>query len=65
MDRIRCVFGCHAARLNAPNMTREALQSVMRHANAETTARYINIAKQLNPAVQSLQVPAFLKVDAG
>jgi hypothetical protein len=33
----------------------------MRHANRETTARYINMAKQLNPAVVGLHVPAVLK----
>jgi hypothetical protein len=36
----------------------------MRHKSPETTARYINMAKQLNPAVQALHVPAVLTAEA-
>jgi integrase len=49
---------------NALNMNREALQKLMRHKSPETTAKYINMAKQLNPAVQALHVPAVLKTGA-
>ncbi len=67
-----CTPACHRygfhderrafATMNAPNMTREALQALMRHQSPITTARYINIAQQLNPAVANLHVPEFLKV---
>ena len=50
--------------MNAPNMTREALQALMRHQSADTTDRYINMAMQLNPAVESLHVPAILRDDS-
>jgi hypothetical protein len=53
-DVHECTDACHRysfhderrafATLNAPNMTRESLQVLMRHQNAETTARYINMA---------------------
>ena len=69
-DEHECTDACHRysfhderrafATLNAPNMTRETLQALMRHASPNTTARYINMAKQLNPAVQALNVPAVL-----
>jgi hypothetical protein len=50
--------------MNAPNMTREALQALMWHQSADTTDRYINMAMQLNPAIESLHVPAFLQSDS-
>lgn len=50
------------ASLNAPNMTRETLQALMRHKSPLTTARYINMARQLNPAVENLVVPVVAKV---
>ncbi|QDU46592.1 site-specific tyrosine recombinase XerD [Symmachiella dynata] len=46
------------ATLNAENMTREALQVLMRHKSANTTDRYINMARQIKPAVANLHVPA-------
>jgi hypothetical protein len=45
-------------------MTRETRQALMRHASPNTTDRYINMAKQLNPAVQALKVPAVLTAGA-
>ncbi len=67
-----CTPACHRysfhderrafATMNAPNMTREALQVLMRHASPDTTDRYINMAQQLNPAVASLHVPDVLQV---
>jgi integrase len=46
---------------NALNMTREALQALMRHKSPLTTQRYISMARQLNPAVANLLVPEILK----
>jgi len=70
-----CTAGCHRygfhdeqrgfATLNAENMIREALQSLMRHRSPSTTAQYINHAKQVNPAVANLHVPEVLKFGAG
>lgn len=66
-DEHACTDACHRygfhderrafATLNAPNMTREALKVLMRHASEQTAAKYINMAKQLNPAVVTLVVP--------
>jgi hypothetical protein len=41
-------------------MTREALQALMRHQSPMTTDRYINMARQLNPAIAALHVPDVL-----
>ena len=49
------------ATMNAMNMTREALQALMRHSSPETTARYINMANQISPAVATLHVPEVLQ----
>ncbi len=69
-----CTPACHRysfhderrafATMNAPNMTREALQALMWHQSADTTDRYINMAMQLNPAIESLHVPAFIQSDS-
>jgi hypothetical protein len=61
------LYGFHAERrafatMNAMNMTREALQALMRHQSPMTTDRDINFAQQINPAVESLYVPDVLKV---
>lgn len=45
------------ATLNADKLTPDALQALMQHRDYQTTQRYINLARQLNPAVQSLYVP--------
>ncbi len=55
-------FGFHDLRrafasLNADKMTPDALQLLMQHRDYTTTQRYINLARQLNPAVQNLFVP--------
>jgi len=42
-------------------MTWEASQALMRHNSPLTTQRYINMARQLNPAVANLHVPEILK----
>ena len=66
--------GCHQygfhdfrrafATSNARQLGADALQSLMRHKSFETTKRYINMANQLDEAVQSVHVPAFLKPPA-
>lgn len=38
-------------------LTPDALQALMQHRDYQTTQRYINMARQLNPAVQNLYVP--------
>jgi integrase len=45
------------ATMNAATLTPDALQALMQHKDYQTTQRYINMARQLNPAVQNLFVP--------
>lgn len=45
------------ATMNAATLTSDALQALMQHKDYQTTQRYINMARQLNPAVQALYVP--------
>jgi integrase len=45
------------ATMNADRLTPDALQALMQHKDYQTTQRYINMARQLNPAVQNLYVP--------
>ena len=49
------------ATVNAEKLTADALQALMRHKSYSTTQRYINIARQLNRAVDSLYVPDVLR----
>ncbi len=49
------------ATVNAPRLTADALQSLMRHKSYQTTQRYINMAGQLDEAVKVLHVPEVLK----
>ncbi len=55
-------YGFHDVRrafatMNADRMTPDALQALMQHKDYQTTQRYINMARQLTPAVQNLYVP--------
>jgi len=50
---------------NAPRLTADALQKLMRHKSYATTQRYINMASQLDEAVDSLHVPEVLKKGLG
>jgi integrase len=50
---------------NAKRMTGDALQKLMRHKSYLTTQRYINMASQLEEAVQKLHVPDVLAAGAG
>ncbi len=45
------------ATMNADRLSADALQSLMQHRAYQTTQKYINMARQLNPAVQNLFVP--------
>jgi integrase len=53
------------ATMNAATMSPDALQALMQHKDYQTTQRYINMARQLNPAVQSLFVPEMPKTATG
>jgi integrase len=67
LHRIEHAAGVHAygfhdlrrafATMNAGRMTADALQHLMQHSTYATTQRYINLAQQMNPAVQNLFVP--------
>jgi hypothetical protein len=41
-----------------------ALQFLMQHQDYKTTQRYINMARQLNPALQNLYVPDLSKSES-
>jgi hypothetical protein len=43
-------------KMNADRMTPDALQALMQHKDYQTTQRFINMARQLNPAVENLFV---------
>jgi integrase len=63
------VYGFHDLRrafatMNADKLTGDALQVLMRHRSYQTTQKYINIARQLNPAVASLHVPEVVRSHA-
>jgi len=45
------------ATMNADKLTADALQALMQHRSYKTTQGYINMARQLNPAVATLYVP--------
>ena len=60
------LYGFHDLRrafatANAETLTADALQSLMRHKSYQTTQRYINMARQLDRAVEKLHVPPVLK----
>lgn len=53
------------ATMNADNMTLDALQTLMQHKDYHTTQGYIDLARQLNPAVQALFVPDVTRKTGG
>jgi integrase len=60
------VYGFHDSRrafatMNADRLAPTALQALMRHKTFKTTQGYINTARQLDQAVESLHVPDVLK----
>ncbi len=50
------------ATMNAATLTPDALEALMQHKDYQTAQRYIYMARQLNPAVQSLYVPSLKTV---
>lgn len=50
------------ATMNAATLSADALQALMQHKDYQTTQRYINMARQLNPAVANLYVPTLKPV---
>ena len=64
----KAFYGFHDLRrafatMNAATLTPDALQTLMQHKDYQTTQRYINMARQLNPAVQNLYVPELSTAD--
>jgi hypothetical protein len=60
------LYGFHdlkraSATQNAPDLTGDALHALMRHKTYPITQRCINLSRQLDHAVGTLQVPEFLK----
>ncbi|MBM4090977.1 MAG: hypothetical protein FJ276_16375 [Planctomycetes bacterium] len=53
------------ATMNADRMSADALQVIMRHRDYGTTRRYINLARQLNPAANNIFVPELPKREGG
>lgn len=47
--------------MNADRLTPDALQALMRHKSYQTTQVYINLARQLDAAVENLHVPEVLQ----
>jgi integrase len=65
-NRLCHVYGFHDLRrafatMNAPRLTGEALQKLMRHKAYATTQRYINMACHMDEAVARLHVPEVLR----
>src|SRR5262249_26133792 len=61
------VYGFHDLRrafatMNTDKLTLDALQVLMRHKSYTTTQKYINMARQMDAAVASLQVPEVLRI---
>jgi integrase len=61
-SRFCYVYGFHDERrafatMNADKLTGDALQFLMRHKSYKTTQKYINLRRQINPAVAALYVP--------
>lgn len=62
----KAYYGFHDLRrgfatYNADRMTADALQALMGHCDYQTTKRYINLARQLNPASNNVFVPPALR----
>ena len=47
--------------MNAPILSADALQALMRHKSYQTTQNYINMSQQLDQAVETLHVPDVLR----
>lgn len=60
------LYGFHDLRrafatMNADKLSADTLQSLMRHESYLTTQKYINLARQMDEAVNVLHVPEILK----
>lgn len=60
------VYGFHDFRrafatVNAPRLKPETLQRLMRHRSYITTLRYINLASQIDDAIESMPIPDILR----
>jgi integrase len=60
------VYGFHSLRrafatMNADELSADQLQKLMQHKSYLTTQKYINMARQMNPAVHKLHVPEVLR----
>lgn len=51
--------------MNAGTLSSDALQALMRHKSYATTQRYINMAPQMDKAIESLHVPEVLRQRSG
>lgn len=49
------------ATMNADRLTADALQHLIQHKDYQATQRYINMARQLKPAVENLYVPEMFR----
>jgi len=64
------VFGFHEfhrafATMNTSRLSADSLPALMWHKDYATTRRYINMARRLDDAVESLHVPTLLKGSCG
>ena len=64
------LYGFHSERyafatMNRGQLSRDVLQSLMRHRSPLTTQRYVNMAKQLVGVVEQLRVPDVLRTGTG
>jgi integrase len=64
------LYGFHHLRrafatVNGDRLSADSLQTLMRHKSYTTTQRYINLARQMDAAVDGLHVPDVLKKKAG
>ena len=60
------VYGFHDLRrgfatMNAGSLSSDALQALMRHKSYATTQRYINMAPQMDKAIEALHIPEVLR----
>ena len=51
--------------MNADRMSADALQKLMRHKSYLTTQKYINMARQMDEAVEALHVPEVARKGMG
>ena len=57
----RCSLAESLRDADAETLTGDALHAFMRHKSYQTTQRHINLASQLNRAVEAIHVPDVLR----